>query len=86
MKVQDPVCGRSLDSESAAAQMTNGRRDMFFCSDQCRSAFEAEPARYVAIDPDEPPFTASKHFAAPKFGSAGSGGAEYEPGPPKRKG
>src|SRR4051812_28861027 len=29
-----------------------------------------------------PPFTKSKGgFVAPKFGSAGSGGAEYEPGP-----
>jgi hypothetical protein len=29
-----------------------------------------------------PPRTKSgDHFAAPKFGSAGSGGAEYEPGP-----
>ena len=29
-----------------------------------------------------PPFTKTgDKFAAPKFGSAGSGGAEYEPGP-----
>jgi len=85
MKVQDPVCGQSLDSASAAARMSNGRRDMFFCSPECRRAFEEEPARYVAMDPDEPPFTATEHTAAPKFGSAGSGGLEFEPGPKRKR-
>jgi YHS domain-containing protein len=33
--------------------------------------------------PDDPPYTVDRHgFAAPKFGSAGSGGAENEPLPP----
>lgn len=84
MKVQDPVCGQRLDSGSAAAHLSNGRRDVFFCSARCCGAFEAEPGRFVKMDPDEPPFTATEHTAAPKFGSAGSGGLEYEPGP-KRK-
>jgi hypothetical protein len=30
-----------------------------------------------------PPWTTIGKMTAPKFGSAGSGGAEYEPGPPK---
>ncbi len=34
----------------------------------------------------EPPYTKSREFVAPKFGSAGSGGAEYEPGPRKPSG
>jgi YHS domain-containing protein len=85
MKVTDPVCGRSLDAASAATQMTNGRVDLYFCSEKCRTAFESGPSRYVAIDPNDPPFTVSEHFAAPKFGSAGSGGLEFEPGP-KREG
>ena len=29
----------------------------------------------------EPPYTTKDGITAPKFGSAGSGGAEYEPGP-----
>jgi hypothetical protein len=65
--------------------MTNGRRDLFFCSAKCRDAFQAEPERYVELDRQEPPFTASEHFAAPKFGSAGSGGLENEPGPERRR-
>lgn len=31
--------------------------------------------------PPNPPNTTTGHFTAPKFGSAGSGGAELEPGP-----
>jgi len=31
----------------------------------------------------EPPFTKKGGFVAPKFGAAGSGGAEYEPLPEK---
>jgi hypothetical protein len=30
-----------------------------------------------------PPRTTTKHMTSPKFGSAGSGGAELEPGPPR---
>ena len=30
-----------------------------------------------------PPHTTNRWFTAPKFGSAGSGGAEIEPGPEK---
>jgi hypothetical protein len=30
-----------------------------------------------------PPFTSTGKMSAPKFGSAGSGGAEFEPGPEK---
>jgi hypothetical protein len=29
----------------------------------------------------EPPYTTTRHMTSPKFGSAGSGGAELEPGP-----
>lgn len=46
----------------------------------------ADAAR--ARDPNEgdplhpnPPYTVTKRMTAPKFGSAGSGGAENEPGP-----
>ena len=30
---------------------------------------------------DEPPYTTTAKMTSPKFGSAGSGGAELEPGP-----
>jgi hypothetical protein len=34
----------------------------------------------------EPPYTTKDGITAPKFGSAGSGGAEYEPGPEQVQG
>jgi hypothetical protein len=40
-----------------------------------------ETKRGDSRDQNPPRTTTGDHFAAPKFGSAGSGGAEYEPGP-----
>lgn len=80
-KVRDPVCGMSIDRDTAAAGASNGVREFFFCSDACSTAFGAEPGRYVEVERQEPPFTVTRHMAAPKFGSAGSGGLEHEPGP-----
>ena len=55
---------------------------------------EATPKRTTEDDLDRddiatddlepnPPRTSTKHMTSPKFGSAGSGGAELEPGPPR---
>lgn len=84
-KVKDPVCGMTIEPEQAAAQMNNGSRTVYFCSERCRRDFESDPARYGA-ERHEPPFTVSKSgMTAPKFGSAGSGGAELEPGPERHR-
>jgi YHS domain-containing protein len=79
-QVRDPVCGTSVD-RSDAERASNGVREFFFCSEACREAFRAEPGKYVDVEKHEPPFTATTRLAAPKFGSAGSGGLELEPGP-----
>ena len=83
IQVQDPVCGATIDSGSAIAQVTHESREYYFCSHDCRRAFLAEPGRWVGDDSEqhEPPFTVTKHMVAPKFGAAGSGGLEHEPGP-----
>ncbi|HEU4747309.1 MAG TPA: hypothetical protein VFS56_02325 [Gemmatimonadaceae bacterium] len=39
---------------------------------------ESEKRKFEAENPDR------GKFVSPRFGSAGSGGAEYEPGPPDR--
>ena len=96
-KLKDPVCGMEVEEASAVAKATHGGRTYAFCSEACRRAFEADPARYAGsakagggFEPErhEPPHTTTGKFTAPKFGSAGSGGAEFEPGPerhgPKR--
>jgi uncharacterized membrane protein YraQ (UPF0718 family)/YHS domain-containing protein len=41
----DPVCGMKVDRERAVVAETGGRR-VHFCSEACRSAYEADPARY----------------------------------------
>jgi YHS domain-containing protein len=84
-QVRDPVCGMMVEP-TIAERAGNGVREFFFCSEACREAFRAEPGRYVDLEEHEPPFTATPHFAAPKFGSAGSGGLEHEPGPERHRG
>jgi len=81
-QVRDPICGMMVDPDTAPAHTIYESQEVFFCSHECRRKFEAEPARYVdRIERHEPPYTVSKGFATPKFGSAASGGLEYEPGP-----
>ena len=80
-QVKDPVCGMMVDPETAPAHTTYESQEVYFCSHECRREFENEPARYVDKLERDPPFMVSKGFAAPKFGSAGSGGLEYEPNP-----
>lgn len=89
-RVKDPVCGMMMDRDTAAARARFDDREYYFCSQQCLRQFEADPARYAAgadvspsepreeLERHEPPYTKSGGMVAPKFGSAGSGGAEYE--------
>lgn len=46
-----------------------------------REAKIEEPADEESTEEPNPPRTTRGFFTAPKFGSAGSGGAEFEPGP-----
>jgi hypothetical protein len=46
-----------------------------------REAKIDEPDAEESSDEPNPPRTTRGVFTAPKFGSAGSGGAEFEPGP-----
>ena len=92
-RVTDPVCGMTLDSDTAAGQSRYQERTYSFCSQECLRQFERDPARYAGaadapasaphgeLEQHEPPYTKSGWFVAPKFGAAGSGGAEYEPLP-----
>ncbi|HEU4629939.1 MAG TPA: hypothetical protein VFS08_09330 [Gemmatimonadaceae bacterium] len=43
---------------------------------------EQDPMGGRPVEPN-PSHTSKDHITAPKFGSAGSGGAELEPGPPR---
>jgi YHS domain-containing protein len=54
---RDPICGMMVESDTATAHTTYQSRDVFFCSDECRKAFEKEPARYFDRLEQEPPYT-----------------------------
>jgi YHS domain-containing protein len=84
-QAKDPVCGMMVDTDTAPAHTTYESQDVYFCSQQCRKEFEKEPERYADKLEREPPFTVSKGFVAPKFGSAGSGGLEFEPNPEREE-
>jgi YHS domain-containing protein len=81
-KHRDPVCGMEVEVTSSTPRAEHQGATYYFCSTDCRVAFEKEPARYAASA-----FAKAGSVPTPKFGSAGSGGAEFEPAPgnkPKR--
>jgi YHS domain-containing protein len=91
MQYRDPVCGMTVDSRTAAAEATYAGENFYFCSSSCRDRFEANPGQFLnasrargsadEMERHEPPRTTRDGWTAPKFGSAGSGGGEYEPVP-----
>jgi YHS domain-containing protein len=44
---RDPVCGMKVDDNRAEFQTQFAGKKYFFCSDECRKEFEAEPDAYV---------------------------------------
>lgn len=83
-RYRDPVCGKELDREEAVSTARIGDQEFLFCSERCRATFDADPARFGAELEGEPPYTETRGFVAPKFGSAASGGLENEP-PTRRR-
>src|SRR4030081_445915 len=43
----DPVCGMSVDPQTAKHRLAYKGRDYFFCSGRCRERFEAEPEKFL---------------------------------------
>ena len=95
-QVTDPVCGMKIDSASAAGESQHDGQTYYFCSADCKRQFDNDPALYagtttedatsasdVELERHEPPYTKLGGIVAPKFGAAGSGGAEYERLPEK---
>lgn len=50
MKVTDPVCGMSIESEKAAARADFAGRTYYFCSERCRKQFQSKPQQYVRAE------------------------------------
>jgi YHS domain-containing protein len=44
---KDPVCGKELQPNTAASSLNREGKVLYFCSDDCRGKFDAEPEKYV---------------------------------------
>jgi uncharacterized membrane protein YraQ (UPF0718 family)/YHS domain-containing protein len=44
---KDPVCGMTVDRGAGKPTSTYGGRTVYFCSEHCKRAFDADPERYV---------------------------------------
>ncbi len=88
---KDPVCGMMVTPDTAAGHSTHQDTTYYFCSGDCKKQFDAEPGKFAGnaaaadrpdagsdLEQHEPPYTKTGGMVSPKFGSAGSGGAEYE--------
>ena len=43
----DPVCGMQVDEKNSDLQTMFAGRKYFFCSEECRKTFQADPDDYV---------------------------------------
>lgn len=89
-KVEDPVCGMMIEPDEAAASSAYSGKTYYFCSTGCKTKFDADPEDFASGKRREPMDDGSQFekigdVPTPKFGSAGSGGAEFERGPDQRR-
>ena len=47
MKVVDPVCKMTIDSEKAAATSVYKGQTIYFCAPGCKSKFDQAPEKYM---------------------------------------
>ena len=43
----DPVCGMRIDAENAPAFSTYQEHTYYFCCDNCKQQFDADPEKYI---------------------------------------
>ena len=46
--VTDPVCGMQIEDSQAPAQSSYEGQTYYFCSEECREKFDANPKDYVS--------------------------------------
>jgi Cu+-exporting ATPase len=54
-QARDPVCGMTVDPEKTPHKTTHADTGYFFCSNGCRTKFEADPARWLASEASPQP-------------------------------
>lgn len=45
----DPVCGMTVEPNTAAGSTTHQGQTYWFCSQHCLAKFKADPAKYVDV-------------------------------------
>ncbi len=45
--INDPVCGMTVQPDTAPHHSTQGGEDYYFCSSQCQDKFDADPDKYI---------------------------------------
>lgn len=46
--VKDPVCGMQIEEADAVGSVEHEGTTFYFCSEDCKSEFEADPAGYAS--------------------------------------
>jgi len=62
--VKDPVCGMNINAAAAAGSSEYEGVTYYFCAEACKTAFDAEPSKYVGAAAAPEPMQAMP--AAPK--------------------
>jgi len=62
--VKDPVCGMNINAAAAAGSSEYEGTTYYFCAEACKTAFDAEPSKYVGAAAAPEPMQAMP--AAPK--------------------
>jgi Cu+-exporting ATPase len=65
-KATDPVCGMTVDPATATESWAYKGTTYYFCCDGCRTAFQADPEKYLAQPPSVMQFAPAAVHAAPK--------------------
>lgn len=71
----DPVCGMTVDTQTASWSRIHHQHTWYFCAERCRDAFDAEPSSYVTtcghikklsatVSTGRPAFTADRSESA----------------------
>jgi len=61
----DPVCGMSVDPQTAKHRFVYKGQDYFFCSGRCRERFAAEPDKFLQPKAAEPAARAGSIYTCP---------------------
>ena len=57
----DPVCGMTVDTETAEHTSTYKGQTYYFCAPGCKKAFDQEPEHYLSGQPDQGGHSHHKH-------------------------